>query len=702
MPVEALLLEAERRGILPPEQASALAEARKRGLIAGQPVEPQPGDMIDVGGGKIKIPANASEDAVKKAVADYRTTPEFDKLVDKDRGSPARVRMLVGSAPEGDKLANLRRFYPDAQPYGEDNFVFTDPESGRPTLHNPQGLDFGDVAGTAREITQAAFSAGGAALGAIGGSVVPGPGTFAGGIVGAGAGNAFGGAVFDAAVDIIGGRIDTRGPLDRITDTGIDFIFGAAGQKAGEVISAGAKAALTKGKPFVSEMVNKFRSLGIDPPAGAVSGSKTVQGLEKSLEGTIAGGDILQKQAETVLAQTKAAAEKVANSFGQVQTRAGAGATIKEAAAGVREVFEARQEALYKTAFAKVGDDTLASVDAVTVLREELEQQLAGAPETLVKTLSPAINQLKAIEADAADGLAFSSLREIRTMIGREIKQPALGETSGAVQANLKRIYGALTLDMSKAAQDAGPDAASAIRHADRYTKAFMGDAAKLMDKIQRFDADEKAFDFLMTASRDNARGLAKLRGYFTNEEWDTVAATVINRLGQARPGAQDAAGEAFSVSTFLTNWNKLSPEAKKTMFSGKRYGNLLPELEKLTEVIGSLKDVEKLANHSNTAKAMVTYMTLQALGGAAVAAASGNADAGSLVMGAAGGFIAPRMAARLITSPRFVRWLAADVAPNGIGAHIGRLTAIAVAEPEISEEIEQYTQALRSIDTPR
>ncbi len=33
---------------------------------------------------------------------------------------------------------------------------------------------------------------------------------------------------------------------------------------------------------------------------------------------------------------------------------------------------------------------------------------------------------------------------------------------------------------------------------------------------------------------------------------------------------------------------------------------------------------------------------------------------------------------------------------PNGIGAHLGRLVAIAKAEPELREEIAQYVAAMR------
>ncbi len=66
---------------------------------------------------------------------------------------------------------------------------------------------------------------------------------------------------------------------------------------------------------------------------------------------------------------------------------------------------------------------------------------------------------------------------------------------------------------------------------------------------------------------------------------------------------------------------------------------------------------------------------------------------------GVVGAIVAPRLAAKLITSPAFVRWLTTPItSANAISAHLGRLAGIAVAEPELREAIDQYTAALRSV----
>jgi hypothetical protein len=80
---------------------------------------------------------------------------QFDKSIDRVTGALADERNVVGSARNpGDKLATARQYYPDAQPYGDDNILFMNPRTGRPTLFNPPGLDVGDVASVTGEISE--------------------------------------------------------------------------------------------------------------------------------------------------------------------------------------------------------------------------------------------------------------------------------------------------------------------------------------------------------------------------------------------------------------------------------------------------------------------------------------------------------------------------------------------------------------------
>lgn len=660
----------------------------------------------DLGEMVVEMPDEATPEQVRAAVAKYRASPAFEQSIDKTTGAAADVREAVGSSQQRDRLANLRRFHPDAVHYGDDNFVFTDPGSGRPTLYNPAGLDVGDVASVTKEAFQAVGSGMGATAGAFAGAALgipTGPGALitagTGAALGAGMGQAATTALYDAAYSWLHGGVDSRPGLERALDTVAEFALGATGQRIGEVVGEGLRNAAGGARSEVQRLVSTFERLGITPPASAVSGSKATQTVAKALESSPFSADVMQRQAEAVVSQTKAAAERIVAQFGQAQTKQGAGGTIKDAAAAAVGRFEERQHQLYEDVFTQIGPDTPAGLASVKALRMAMEGELSRAPQSLDRALTPAMNMLRSLEMDAANGgVPFAALRQVRTMIGRDIDSPILAGSTGAQNEALKRIYGAITEDLSAAAATAGSDVAQALQVADRYTRFFMQTAAKTMNKISSFDADEKAFDFAMSSARDGGTAIGRLRRHFEPAEWDTVSATVLHRIGQARPGAQDATGDAFSVSTFLTNWNKLAPEAKTALFGGNRYAEMAASLDDLVTVVSSLKDVEKLTNTSNTARAMFTLSILGALGSSAGAAVGGSAaSAGTGALGLIGSAMSSRAAAKLITSPKFVQWLAsAPATPDDIPAHMARLWTVAEATPAIRDEIGQFLQALR------
>jgi hypothetical protein len=665
------------------------------------------GKMLNQNAPETDIDAYLESEGVTAAQLRGETTVPFEQSLDRKNGAPAFVRSVVGGSPQQDRLANLKRYYPDATPYGEDNFVFTDPQTKRPTLFNPKGLDMGDVAGVGREVTQAAgaalgtgvATAAGAATGGLGLAAIP---------VAAGLGTAGGGALWDAGMGLMTGATDTRSIPQRLTDTGIEAAAGAGGQRVGELMEQGGRAALGYGKsalaPAASRLYQDYIAANIRPMAGAISNSRAVQGMEQALANIPTSAGKMQEVSEQVLGQLKSAVDKVANKFGPVKDKQDAGDVIVSGVKGAAQRFKKRQGKLYDEAYDLVGADLPVSVNNVTALRKELVGQLASAPESLGPTLSGAINKLKALEADAARGLPFDAIRATRTALGKDLSDPIVMGATGSQRAQMDAVYGAISRDMNEAALGAGDDAAKAVAKADRYTRFNMNQNKPLLDKIGKYeDESEKAFNLVMQGSKDGGSRLQRLRMNLKPEEWDTLAGTMIGRLGLAKPGAQDATGEAFSVSTFMTNYSALSQQAKNALFGGNRYANLRPELDRLVRIAGSLKETDKMANPSGTARHMAYQATLMGLGFGGGAMIGGDAQSGGVGVGTvAGALLAPRAAAKLVTNPKFVRWLSdvgpAAAKPNGLAEHIGRLGGIAAAQPAIKDEVSQYLAALRSV----
>lgn len=117
--------------------------------------------------------------------------------------------------------------------------------------------------------------------------------------------------------------------------------------------------------------------------------------------------------------------------------------------------------------------------------------------------------------------------------------------------------------------------------------------------------------------------------------------------------------------------------------------------------VFGGCLQVEKMANPSGTGRANAFMRVLQFQGGGTITGAAVGGLPGALA-GFAAPLVAPHIAARLMTNPGFIRWLSrgVDILPtnyNSMAGHVGRLVALANAEPAIAEEIYQYASALRS-----
>lgn len=633
------------------------------------------------------------------------TSPVDPKKLDK-RGAPVRVRVAVGNArtPE-DRLSTLKRYYPDAEPYGEDNFIFTDPQTKRPTIYNPEGMDFGDIPSIGPEIAEGIGGfAGGAAAAASapitgGASLITVPAA-------AGVGAASAREMYDLATKALIGTDDTRGVGTKVLDTAVTGGVNAIGTRVGDLVERGGKALIgmiPRRNPVGGpSALTDFSNAGVDPSAGAVTGNRATQMIEKGLSNTPGGARVMQEQAQRQLDQLAAEAERIATQMGPGGTAQETGATIRQGSKEAGERFANRRLELDEKVANFVGKDTRVPVKNVEAVIKEMETAIAAAPETRGPQLQAALDELRAVQADAAaNGIPFQALREARTALGKAIERPDVSGYVPKSEAALHRAYGTLSEDIYAAARAAGPDAEKALATHDRYVRFNRNVNLPTLDKIDKMGLDEEAFRFAMSGAKDGGSKLLTLRRNLTPEEWDVVSSSAFSKLGRAKPGQQGATDLAaepgeFSINTFLTNWNTLSPEARRALFAGTRYQGLNPEINGLVRVVERLKDADKMANPSGTAR---NLLIAAGIGSAGNDVLGGNP--GSAAATIAGGVIAPRMAAKLMTSPRFISWLsnaatATARQPETVGAHLGRLAAIAKAEPELREAIYGYLDAMR------
>ena len=642
----------------------------------------------------MKLSETRNATAMKLSDIGYQPTVTVDAVADTKSGVPFGVRQAVGGArtPE-DKLATLRQWYPDAMPYG-DNFLVTDPQSGRPTLVNPPGFDVGDIGGVAPELAEIA----GGTIGGVAGM----PAGPAGAIIGVGLGAAAGREAEDVLAQTVGGRLDSRPMPQRVVDAGVTAGVNAAGQKIASKVEEGVKGIYGAVRGGGGRALTDFAESGIQPLAGMATGNRGVQTLENALANTPGGASWMQEAARTTLDGIQRTAGKVSRTLGQPVTVQEAGGVVKSATTNAGKRFAERQSVLDSRLEELIGKDTLVPVIHANNMLRQLEAAVQRAPNTQGSAVGAALRELKALVDDAPTGMIrFSDLRAARTSLGKALETPDVTGYSGRSMGTLRKAYAAMREDIRQAADLAGPEARKALDIHDRYVRYNRNINLDLLDKIDKLGADEQAYNFALSGSKDGGTRLLKLRRNFKPEEWDTVAATAFDNLGRARPGSAgatevgDEIGE-FSVNTFMTNWNKMSPEARKALFGGTRYKELEAPMNRLVRIVDRAKESEKMANPSGTARNLIAAFGIIEAGRQTAVEGDPYQGVGTL----AAGVLAPRYAAKLLTNPKFVQWLAtgvqlAEKSPASMTSHIARLAGISTAEPAIREEIQQYLSAI-------
>jgi len=649
--------------------------------------------------------------------------------INKTTGAPVGVRAAVGAATTGeDKLSTLRKFFPDAQQYDKDNFIYTDPKTKRPTLMNENNPVFfgiplptvGDIAGAAPEIVEMVGSGVGAAVMSPFGP----PGM----VGGAGAGGALFKKLYEMGMQYGGPTVETRPGMEQATGVTKDITVNAAGQRFGQLVEAGLPKLLTP----IQEKIAGIRQgvpqaaarLGIPLPAGVATQSPAIQRLEAGLLQTPGGaqvigpmydemGNVMGTRATEIGEQLSRATKGPGVTPGVMFTeKGGLGKFVQESADAAGKRFAQRREQIDDIVANAVGSQNRFPASNTGQLVADLQAEIARSPQTFGPMLQPVIDRAMRVVTDAKSGFGgvpFDALRSMRTAVGKELDRP---DISGLTQTPaLARLYDALRKDVVAAADQSGDIASRAIRLHDRYVRFNREVNLPALQRIVDQDLDVAAANMALSGTKDGIGRLQLLRRNFKPDEWDTVSASIWQQLGNAKAGVKEGAemgtsSYQFSPTTFLTNWNNLSDSAKTILFSGDRYRNIIPAMNDMVKVATGARETGKMVNTSNTAGAQMVTSALLG-GGGMVGGGAAGLDATSALLGGAaalsGLVLTSNTAAKLLESPRFIRWVS-DTSravvnnPNSLNAQIGKLLAIGQAEPTMKDAIETYYKQIKSV----
>lgn len=637
---------------------------------------------------------------------------------------PAKVRFEVsGLDSKADKLRALQKYYPDAEPVG-DNFIMTNPETGADMVLNVEGWmpSWGDVAELGPEAVGAIAGLGGSILGGIGGgaagTAVPvvgnATGAIAGGIAGGGAGYSAGKNLAQSGINWLYGNDDTRDLGDRALDVAGDFALGAAGEGAGRVVGAGAKYLGGKAinalsgtakrsvvgsaddAALAAQRLAPFEAAGVKPTPGMIQGTA---GAARE-QAVARSNPVVREGIADVEQQLAGKWDDALQGYtaGLEPSRAEAGQAIREGVRGHAASVRSTTNALYDDVAEATGEAPAVGTALNQFLTETTERfAKAGQSEKLNigSTYEAVLSQAKALSDDVAKGGSFTTLKEARTAIN----DIAFNSTKASEKALFKQLGKAISEDMEATAKAVGDDALTKWQKANAHFTRTRDKAdingLKPMDSLIAKETPESIFQIISSGSKNNGTLVGKImeqvRAGGGEDAVRQVGSTVFNRLGRNPRGE-------FSAARLVSDWDQLAPEAKTAFMKYNGGGAVRQSMDDLVAAMKQVTDY-KAAGRTNSfsdgvGQSFAKHLAQKLEGPAAIGAAvtSPTALAGVAAYKATQ-FIMGNAKNKMFSSPETIRWLTGAVRSNNPVREIGKLRLIMnkTADMALKAELRDY-----------
>ena len=533
------------------------------------------------------------------------------------------------------------------------------------------------------------------------------------------------------------------------TEAGADPAWSMVAGMSPQVAATGAPAAVRgvvrggeRGRKEMLARMEDFDRAGVEPTVGLATGGRGAQAVESALSKTPGGAGVMARKIERIQEQMGETSNSARDALSPVYGPAVAGDALKQGITGYRQ----RQQDIYgrmldgaenmippgmqfpANAMLSRGAATLADVEGAPnvsrVINEPLgfTQKVMGALADDTAPRPPQQVPSRILQEDgqpftsevpgAPGGIPFEGLKGLRTRVGQlaysdnplapDANAGAMRSLYAGAKADL-RTAGSLA-DAERVARGQQPGVARQLQRADKFYSQTQDVIKKALEPIYRAGdpASEKSFFRVEGDLRNSGRNASTVMASLPLEVRRQTAATVVDRLGKAAPGQQNAEGSQFSPQTFLTNWNRITPDSKSALFLGiPNRDGLRGKLDSLAKTAERIRDASKVyANPSGTAQATNVVGAGVGIASGMALIASGKPAAGLSTMGAVLGSMSVAYAgAWAMTNPKVVTWLASTshLKPSQMRQHLTRLAVMAGNEkdPEDRARMEDLAASL-------
>lgn len=479
------------------------------------------------------------------------------------------------------------------------------------------------------------------------------------------------------------------GPGNRATGAVEGAALGAATDVAAPFVI---KALTPKAAPAIDDAATKAsqaaQDLGITLPKFALSDSD--RATAGALEQTPFGRGPIVAARNALIDTSQAAKSGIANDLGTApETAAQLGDQTLDAAVKSNKARRDNIGTLYDYANSMASGTQVqptATLDTLNSLLSDESQKIGGSKiAPVLQSFRDDIAQRGTITVDQARSLR-TDLRDMLTNDAGSTPSNAdriTNQVMASVNADMKSSLPADAFDTYKQADTAWAQQRSLE---DDVLKPFLGrDFDNWGDQVaQKINSDAKG----------NGVRLARFLSSLPDQDANNVRASIIQGLGKSRDGSQNAEGDAFSLGTFLTNWNQLSG-SRKLIFPP----DTVQALDKLAQVADVAKRAENMRNNSKTGGVISRLLMTGETSGSMVGFMTGHpheAAVGLLLAGLTGA--RQYGAAKLLANPAFAKKLAATpLNPKAVQAFWSRpwVQALGAKNPAIAGEIQAFQSAV-------
>lgn len=455
-------------------------------------------------------------------------------------------------------------------------------------------------------------------------------------------------------------------------------------------------------------------------PASAVAPNRFTRSAEQSATNLAGGSGVMAETAEGVQGAVQQRVGEVSREL------VGSGVEVNPELAGqaVAGIFKGSKPNVRKESWEYGYDKLIGKMyDAV---ERRLPKNFAVAPTNTLRVLGSKSQDLKTLPGvaqtplmsnvelketfkvfddavKANNGVAsLDDIRTLRSSIGEKIISSVFGREGGIDNATFRTLYASLSDDILKAIKD--PVTKKLYLEANAKHSAELDTLTRIAKIVNSTGGGERLFDAVKRGAGIDGRLITDIYKRLPSKDRKLFTAAFMDEIIKAKSGKQLALEDVPSIRSFLTEYNKLKPNARIAMFGDPSFGKTYQK--DMNAILRVMDDVERQKGYLSNPPGSGRVVSMAVSGGSTALGGLLGAVGGQSLTGAALGTViglTPTLTAygtaKVMTNPRFVRWLASGTKlpakPAAINAWVSQLGAIAEKDEELREAHQAITDAL-------